>query len=134
MLSIAGILALTAAMASAADVSGKWVAQVPGRDGQTRELTFNFTVNGDQLTGTITTPRGDSEISDGKVTGNQISFTQTMNFGGNEMKAHYTGNVAEDGNSIDFTRSMERPGGDNGGGGERRGGGNRTFTAKRASS
>ena len=27
---------------AAAGVDGKWVAQVPGRGGQTRETTFNF--------------------------------------------------------------------------------------------
>ena len=29
-------------LAWASDVNGKWVAQVPGRDGQTRETIFNF--------------------------------------------------------------------------------------------
>jgi len=56
VLSIAVGLLLTAAVASAADVSGKWVAQMQTRGGQTRDVTFNFTVNGDQLTGTMTTP------------------------------------------------------------------------------
>src|SRR5262249_35022852 len=30
-----------------ADVSGKWTAQVPGRDGQPQETTFTFKVEGD---------------------------------------------------------------------------------------
>lgn len=119
-----------------------------GRDGQSREITFNFAVNGDQLTGTMTTPRGDSDITDGKVDGNQISFTQTMTFGDREVKINYKGTVSDDGNSIEFTRSFVRPeGGDGGQGGGQgregregqgrggRGGGmNRTFTAKRATS
>jgi hypothetical protein len=142
-LCIAGLLALTAALASAADVSGKWTAEMQGRDGQSREITFNFAVNGDQLTGTITTPRGDSDISDGKVEGNNISFNQKMTFGEREVTINYKGTVSDDGNSIEFTRSFQRA---NGGGGEARegqggregrggrGGMNRTFTAKRATS
>ena len=113
-------LALFAAAASAADVSGKWVAQVPGRGGNTQEVTFNFKVDGSKLTGTTVTPRGENEISDGKVEGDQISFTQTLEFNGNSFKLVYTGKVS--GDQIEFTR-------------EREGGQGRTakFTAKRAS-
>jgi hypothetical protein len=112
-----GLLALTA---FAADVNGKWVAQMTGRNGQTREITFNFKADGNTLTGTITTPRGDMDISDGKVDGDQISFTQTLEFGGNEIKLLYKGTVS--GDEIKFTRSRE--------GGEGR---TQEFTAKRAS-
>ena len=113
-------LTFAALMAYAADVSGKWVAQVTGRNGQTMEMTFNFKVAGDKLTGTITNARGDSEISDGKVDGDNISFTQAVSFNGNDMKFLYKGKVS--GDEIKFTRERE--------GGE---GTPREFTAKRAS-
>jgi hypothetical protein len=111
------LLALSVALA--ADVSGKWVAQVPGRDGQTREVVFNFKADGDQLTGTVTTPRGEREISEGKIGGDDISFTQVLEFNGNQMKILYKGKVA--GDEIKFTRQRE--------GGER----SQEFTARRAS-
>lgn len=103
----------------AADVNGKWVAQMQGRGGQTMEMTFNFTASGDSLTGTITTQRGESKISDGKINGDEISFTQEVEFNGNQMKFLYKGKVA--GEEIKFTRQRE--------------GGDRTqeFTAKKAS-
>ena len=54
-LSLAGAFVLAATLvAHAADITGKWTAQVPGRDGQTRETTFNFKVDGEKLTGTTT--------------------------------------------------------------------------------
>lgn len=112
-------LMLMAAAAMAADVSGKWVAQVPGRGGETREATFTFKVNGNQLTGTISGPRGDMEITDGKVNGDEISFTQVMQFNGNEVKLLYKGKVS--GDEIKFTREREGSGQP------------REFTAKRAS-
>ena len=120
-----GSLTLTAL---AADVSGKWVAQMAGRDGQTHEATFTFKADGEALTGTISGPRGDTEISDGKISGDEISFSQTMEFNGNQMKILYKGTVS--GDQITFTRMRE---GSGGGGGGKKGGGPMQFTAKRAS-
>ncbi len=113
-----GMLALTA---MAADVSGKWTAQVPGRGGQTREQTFNLKVDGSTLTGTVSGRMGDTPIAEGKVDGDQISFSQTMEFNGNSVKLVYKGTIS--GDEIKFTRM--RDGAD--------GGQAQTFTAKRAS-
>jgi hypothetical protein len=98
-------LALTVAV-QAADVTGKWVAQVPGRDGQTREVTFNFKVDGDKLTGTMSGRQGDIAISDGKISGDTISFVVTMERGGNTFKQTYTGTVSD--NEIKFKRETGR--------------------------
>lgn len=92
-------------LAQAADVDGKWVAQVPGRGGQTRETTFNFKVEGDKLTGTVSGQQGDTPISDGKVSGDDISFIVTREFQGNTIKMNYKGKVA--GDEIKFTRTIE---------------------------
>ena len=96
---------VVATLVWAADVSGKWTAQVPGRGGQTREQTFNFKVDGEKLTGTISGMQGDIPISDGKVKGDDISFIVTMSFGGNEVKMNYKGKVS--GDEIKFTRTRE---------------------------
>jgi hypothetical protein len=105
-------------LAWAADVNGKWTAQVPGRDGQTRELTFTFKAEGEKLTGSMSGQQGDSEIADGKISGDQISFTVKINIQGNERKFLYKGTVS--GDEMKVTRTIE--------------GGNRPpqeFTAKR---
>jgi len=99
------LVGLGAIAAWAADVSGQWVAEVPGRQGQTQTMTFTFNVEGEKLTGSITTPRGESPISDGKVRGDEISFTQVLEFGGNQMKFLYKGKVV--GDEIRFTRQRE---------------------------
>ncbi|MDQ3648955.1 MAG: hypothetical protein M3458_01495 [Acidobacteriota bacterium] len=93
------------ALAYAADFNGKWIAQVPGRDGQTRETTFNFKVEENKLTGTVSGRQGDNPISDGKITADEISFTVTANFGGNEIKLLFKGKVV--GDEIKFTRIRE---------------------------
>ena len=103
----------------AADVDGKWTAQVPGRGGQTREQTFTFKAEGEKLTGTVSGMQGDSPISDGKISGDEISFTVKLNFQGNEVTLLYKGKVS--GDEIKMTRT--RQGGDQPG---------QEFTAKRA--
>ena len=97
---------ITVVQAAAADVSGKWTAQVPGRNGQMRDQTFTFKVDGEKLTGSVSGMQGaENPISDGKVTGSDISFTVAMSMGGNEVKLSYKGTIA--GDEIKFTRSRE---------------------------
>lgn len=119
------LVAVFALAVYAADVSGKWIAQVPGRGGETREVTFNFKADGETLTGTMSSPQGDREISDGKIKGDDISFTMVMRFRDNEMKMLYKGKVS--GDEIKFTRTVE-------GGPEGMPRRAQEFTAKRAGS
>lgn len=81
----------------AADVTGKWSAQVPGREGQTREQIFNLKADGSKLTGTVEGGRGEpAPIADGKIDGDKLSFSMTREFNGNTMKWTYTGTLAGD--------------------------------------
>jgi hypothetical protein len=95
-------------LALAAGVDGKWVAQVPGRGGQTSETTFTFKAEGAKLTGTVTGRQGEAPIADGTIKGDDISFTQTFEMQGNSIKVLYTGKVS--GDEIKMTR--KRDGGD----------------------
>jgi hypothetical protein len=127
ILAIGAVLLLCVAAALAADVTGKWVAETQGRNGP-QQITFNLKQEGTKVTGSITTTRGENPISDGKIEGDDVSFVQTMSFGGNEMKMVWKGKVS--GDEIKFTRTMEGgPGGGMGGG---RGPGAQEIVAKRA--
>lgn len=92
-------------LALAAGVDGKWVAQVPGRGGQTSETTFTFKTDGDKLTGTVAGARGEAPISDGIIKGDEISFSQTFEMQGNSIKVLYKGKVS--GDEIKFVRTRE---------------------------
>ena len=96
-------LALGSVSALAADFNGKWAGDVTTPRG-TQTLTFDFHVDGATLTGKVTTPRGETDITNGKVDGDNISFDQVLNFNGNEIKITYTGKA--DGDTIKFTRAM----------------------------
>ncbi len=113
---LVGAVAMLALLATAwaANVDGKWVAQTPGRDGGTSETTFVFKADGTALTGTVTTPRGEDPITEGKVNGDEISFVVVRKFGENEMKINWKGKVA--GDEITFTREFQMPPGGFGGG------------------
>ncbi len=95
--------------------------QVQGRNGP-QTISFDFHVDGSTLTGKITTPRGDMDITNGKVDGDNISFDQVMNMNGNSFTLSYKG-TADGADSIKFTRTF-------GGGGDRP---PQEFVAKRGS-
>lgn len=91
-----GFVAIFAAALSAADISGTWKGTAEGPNG-TIERTFLFKQSGASLTGeTVSEFTGKSTISDGKVEGNNVSFTIVANFQGNEMKLSYKGIVEND--------------------------------------
>ena len=94
--SLIAMFLLATVAALAADVSGKWAASVQGRNGQARDVTFAFKVDGDKLTGTVSGPGGDSEISDGVINGDEISFSQVREFDGRQIKILYKGEVNGD--------------------------------------
>jgi hypothetical protein len=115
----AATLLVLLASAWAADVTGKWVAETQGMQGPS-QTTFVFKVDGTTLTGTVTTSRGDSEISEGKVSGDEISFAIVRKRqDGGESKTIWKGKVS--GDEIKFTREfqggmMGGPGGPGAGG------------------
>jgi hypothetical protein len=110
-----------AALLFGADVTGKWTAQTQGPNGNTMTTNINLKADGDKLTGTVSGRAGDTDISDGKIDGDNISFSVVREFNGNTMKMNYKGVVK--GDTIHFTVTREG-----------REGPSREFDAKRASS
>ena len=85
----------------AADVTGKWTSETPVRDGNTATVTMTFKTENEKLTGTISGPDGEAEISDGEIKGSHLSFTVPRNRNGAQFDQHYEGTV--EGNTIHFT-------------------------------
>jgi len=130
------ILLVVAFVAMAADITGKWVAEQPGRNGgPARQITFDLKADGTTLTGTMTGGMGGGgrrggggggggrqggggggggapqarEISDGKIDGNNISFTVKVEFNGNTMVSKYEGTLS--GDELKLKVSREGPNG-----------------------
>lgn len=103
------MLAICACAALAADISGNWKATAEGPNGA-MERTFTFKVDGSKLTGETTSSMlGKSTITDGKVEGDNVTFSITAKFGDNEMKIEYKGKV--NGNELKLTSSNSANGG-----------------------
>ncbi len=121
---LVGVIALLllAASAWAADVSGKWSAQAQGAD-----ITLTFKVDGNALTGTVDNSQaGPTDIKDGKINGDEISFHVVRKMGETEIKIEWKGKIA--GDEIKFKRQTQGGGGMGGPGG---GGAAEEITAKR---
>ena len=92
------LTAILVVAASAADISGNWKGTADF-NGQAIERTFIFKVDGTKLTGeTNSELLGKSTIENGKIDGDNITFTITANLQGNELKMTYKGKVT--GNTI----------------------------------
>jgi len=60
-----------------ADLNGKWTGVVKTPDGTDLQVTYNFKVDGDKLTGTAESTSGVYAIDSGKVSGDTFSFDIT---------------------------------------------------------
>ena len=112
------ILALALSSAAAAELSGKWIGQVQEKGGEPREISFDFKVAGAKLTGTVAGVFN-GPVLNGKVNGNELSFTLSVGKEGAKRIPNFKGQVAN--GEIKFTATRE--------GGEGR---SLEFTAKRA--
>ena len=70
-----------ALLASAADISGKWKADFTTPDGTQRSNTFTFKSDGSKLTGTVAGSQDETEIKNGTVKGDEVTFTADRPFG-----------------------------------------------------
>lgn len=97
-----------------ADVSGTWTWTTPGRNGgEGRKMSLKLKAEGEKLTGKIAAPNRqgettETEISDGKVKGDEVSFSVTREFNGNKMTSKYNGKLS--GDSIKGKTEFERNG------------------------
>ena len=92
-----------ASQALAADATGTWTWTRPARQGgEAQKMSLTLKADGEKLTGALTSPGrqgGDptkTEISEGKVKADEISFSVTREFNGNKMTSKYSGKVTAD--------------------------------------
>jgi hypothetical protein len=129
LLFVVTLMLVVAFALMAADITGKWVAEQPGRNGgPPRQTTFDLKADGATLTGTVSGGMGGGrrgggggggrrgggggapqarEISDGKVDGNNISFTVKVEFNGNTMVSKYEGTLSGDELKLKVTRDTQ---------------------------
>jgi hypothetical protein len=88
------VLLTAAAPAFAGDVDGKWKGSIDTPNGAV-ELNYTFKSEGQTLTGFTTGPDGSEiPIKDGKVDGQMVSFSLTLDFGAGPTTFNYTGELS----------------------------------------
>jgi hypothetical protein len=107
MLGLALVVVAGAAHAATADVTGTWTAEFDTQIG-VQKYVFTFKVEGDTLTGQAAAERmGEKStvtLAGGTVKGDQIAFTEPLEFQGQQVAITYTGTIA--GDEIKFTRKV----------------------------
>jgi hypothetical protein len=108
------------ASAALADASGTWKWQEQGRGGgggggTPREVTATLSEKDGKLTGKISRPGRDgntttTEISNGSVKGEMVSFSLEREYNGNKVVTKYSGKLSGD----TITGQSESPGRDGG--------------------
>ena len=99
------IMAAMAAAAFAADVSGTWIASFDTQVG-IQKYTYTFKVEGTKLTGKAKSELSmtESEITEGTVNGDDISFVETLNIQDMPFRIVYKGKLT--GNDLKLTRTI----------------------------
>jgi hypothetical protein len=89
------VFLMSAAMALAADVTGKWDFDV-SLDAGSGSPRFTFAQSGESVTGTYSGAAGESKLT-GTVKGDRIEFTFDANLGGENLKVVYKGKIEGEG-------------------------------------
>jgi hypothetical protein len=111
---LTGALTQAQAQDKTADPTGTYIWTMPGRNGgPDRTNTLTLKLDGDKLTGNLTPPgRGGAagkpiDITDGKITGADVSFAVVRTFNDNSMTNKYSGTIADGSitGKIEFNRN-----------------------------
>jgi hypothetical protein len=75
----------------AGDVTGKWNAKVPMRDGE-HAITMILKADGAKLTGSVGSDNGETEVLNGKIEGDSLSFNLETSSARYVVKGKLAGN------------------------------------------
>ncbi len=107
ILSLAVALLCGVSAAHAADLAGRWSAEFDSQIGLQKYI-YNFKVDGARITGTAayeqSMGKGETALKDIKLSGDDVSFVETLSFDGNELTITYTGKIA--GDEMKLTRQV----------------------------
>jgi hypothetical protein len=97
----------------AADITGTWTTQFESQVG-VQKYTFEFKVDGTKLTGralsNIAGADAKTEITEGKINGDEVTFVENLKYQEMELKITYKGKIS--GDEIKFSRTVGDAGGE----------------------
>src|SRR5262249_48050226 len=72
----------------------KWTRKTP--EGEEQEISATLKQEGDKLTGSVASPLGQVDISDGKIKDGELSFQISFDAGGGQIVAKFSGKLEGD--------------------------------------
>jgi len=87
----------------AADITGTWTASFDTQIG-VQNYTLTFKVEGNKLTGHVKSQYSDTDIQEGTISGDEISFVENLTFEGTPLRIVYKGKIS--GDEIKLTRNV----------------------------
>lgn len=86
-----------------ADIDGKWTATYEVQ-GNSITTTWDLKADGNKLTGKASSSLGERELTDGKIEGNNVSWTENVDAGGTAIKVTCKGTL--NGDELKLTRQV----------------------------
>jgi hypothetical protein len=118
-LSAAGFLAMVTGLGLAADtpatapatqpasLTGKWTSEFDSQVGH-QKYTYDLKSDGEKLTGKahrdVEGDKTDTDISEGKIAGDQVSFVELLHVNDQDLRIEYKGKVS--GDEMKLTRAV----------------------------
>jgi len=111
-IAVAALTLFVSALAWAAAADGKWTWKQMGQNGEVA-MTLELKQDGEKLTGSVMREGSDmkTEIKDGKIKDNEISFVTVVERNGMERKTMYKGKIEGDsikGNVVSNRQGQEQ--------------------------
>lgn len=109
-------LVLLAAAAGAAapppppNLSGTWTSSFDSQVGN-QTYTYTFKVEGNKLTGHAKSNLGEGPITNGKIEGDTVTFTENLDYQGQQLAISYQGKIVS-ADEIRFKRDVAGQGGE----------------------
>ena len=105
--SILSLMTLTSWLVAAADIDGKWTGQLQGKNREITE-TLMLKSNGNQLSGSLQGKGGPINISEGLISGQNVTFKVIRDRNGKKLAQVYKGTLS--GSDLKMTMTGPRGG------------------------
>ena len=87
-----------ACFAAIGDFSGNWAGILTMENGDQYPLTYHFKIDGEKLTGSVQTPKGELPVDDGKINGDKFTFTVMLG----DIEIPHSGKIYADSIGLDI--------------------------------
>ena len=97
------------AQGAPAGVAGPWTMSYTTREGVKMTSTLTITIEGEKMTGTVSSPRGSVPLNEISVKGDEIAFAIVRVGFGDSIRIEYTGRIRGDTMALKMKAGAKEP-------------------------